>query len=59
MNTKMWEHPITASQISTLKSWGYVEVPVVSKLLVCGDEGLGAMAEVDTICEVVMKYVKQ
>lgn len=57
MNTKMWEHPITETQISTLKKWGYVEIPVISKTLICGDKGLGAMAEVDTICEMVMRYV--
>jgi phosphopantothenoylcysteine decarboxylase len=49
MNTKMWEHPITQPQIDTLKSWGYMEVPCISKKLMCGDSGMGAMAEVDTI----------
>lgn len=53
MNTKMWEHPITAQHISTLKQWNYKEVPVVSKTLICGDTGLGAMAEVDTIYKAV------
>lgn len=57
MNTKMWEHPVTAAQVSTLKHWGYVEVPVISKTLICGDKGLGAMAEVQTICEMVLKHI--
>ncbi|KAJ9586199.1 hypothetical protein L9F63_020157 [Diploptera punctata] len=51
MNTRMWEHPITATHIETLKSWGYKEVPCISKTLMCGDTGLGAMAEVPTIIE--------
>ncbi|XP_067829747.1 phosphopantothenoylcysteine decarboxylase isoform X5 [Heptranchias perlo] len=38
MNTAMWEHPITATQIQTLKSFGYIEVPCIVKKLVCGDE---------------------
>lgn len=38
-----------AFQISLLKSWGYKEVHCVSKTLMCGDTGMGAMAEVDTI----------
>lgn len=53
MNTRMWQHPITESQISTLKSWGYREVPCIPKTLMCGDTGLGAMAEVDTIVETI------
>ncbi|EEB09815.1 Phosphopantothenoylcysteine decarboxylase, putative [Pediculus humanus corporis] len=53
MNTRMYEHPITSKQISTLTSWGYIEIPVVSKMLVCGDKGLGAMAEVDTIIQLL------
>lgn len=39
MNTAMWQHPITAQQISRLVEFGYVEVPCISKKLVCGDEG--------------------
>ncbi|XP_029399166.1 phosphopantothenoylcysteine decarboxylase isoform X2 [Mus pahari] len=49
MNTAMWEHPLTAQQVGQLKAFGYVEIPCVSKKLVCGDQGLGAMAEVETI----------
>jgi len=40
MNTAMWRHPITAQQVATLKSFGYVEIPCISKKLVCGDEGI-------------------
>ncbi|XP_050311893.1 phosphopantothenoylcysteine decarboxylase [Anthonomus grandis grandis] len=53
MNTKMYNHPLTAAQISTLKSWGYTEIPAIAKTLICGDTGLGAMAEVaDIVCAV-------
>ncbi|GFO11771.1 phosphopantothenoylcysteine decarboxylase-like [Plakobranchus ocellatus] len=58
MNTYMWEHPITATQIETLKGFGYQEVPCVSKLLACGDKGFGAMAEVDTLVSVVESSLK-
>ncbi|KAF1740640.1 hypothetical protein MXB_5565, partial [Myxobolus squamalis] len=40
MNTTMYDHPITLMQISILKSWGYEEVPPISKLLACGDYGM-------------------
>ncbi|XP_067390822.1 phosphopantothenoylcysteine decarboxylase isoform X4 [Emydura macquarii macquarii] len=39
MNTAMWEHPITAQQVEQLKGFGYLEIPCVTKKLVCGDEG--------------------
>ncbi|XP_041034296.1 phosphopantothenoylcysteine decarboxylase isoform X1 [Carcharodon carcharias] len=39
MNTVMWEHPITATQVQTLKSFGYIEVPCIEKKLMCGDKG--------------------
>ncbi|XP_071354361.1 phosphopantothenoylcysteine decarboxylase [Trachinotus anak] len=58
MNTAMWQHPITAQQVSSLKEFGYVEIPCISKKLVCGDEGKGAMAEVSTIVSVVKQYLQ-
>ena len=39
MNTAMWEHPLTTQQVGQLKAVGYVEIPCVSKKLVCGDQG--------------------
>ncbi|KAI8437116.1 hypothetical protein MSG28_010466 [Choristoneura fumiferana] len=51
MNTRMWEHPITSKQIKVLTEWGHKEIPPISKTLMCGDTGIGAMAEVDTIVE--------
>ncbi|KAG7522303.1 phosphopantothenoylcysteine decarboxylase [Solea senegalensis] len=57
MNTAMWQHPITAQQVSRLKEYGYVEIPCISKKLVCGDEGKGAMAEVSSIVSIVKQYL--
>uniref|UniRef100_A0A8I3WGQ0 Phosphopantothenoylcysteine decarboxylase n=1 Tax=Callithrix jacchus TaxID=9483 RepID=A0A8I3WGQ0_CALJA len=59
MNTAMWEHPITAQQVDQLKAFGYVEIPCVAKKLVCGDKGLGAMAEVGTIVDKVKEVLFQ
>ncbi|XP_023568476.1 phosphopantothenoylcysteine decarboxylase isoform X2 [Octodon degus] len=59
MNTAMWEHPITAQQVGQLKDFGYTEVPCVAKKLVCGDQGLGAMAEVETIVDKVKEVLSQ
>lgn len=59
MNTKMWEHPITDVQIEILRSWGYKMVPCVAKTLICGDTGLGAMAEVADIVNTVHETIKK
>ncbi|KAL2790856.1 phosphopantothenoylcysteine decarboxylase isoform d [Daubentonia madagascariensis] len=59
MNTAMWEHPITVQQVGQLKAFGYVEIPCVAKKLVCGDQGLGAMAEVGTIVDKVKEVFSQ
>lgn len=44
-----------AFQVTLLKSWGYKEVHCVSKTLMCGDTGMGAMAEVDTIVQSTLR----
>jgi len=53
MNTTMWNHPVTREHLHKLESWGSLVLPPISKTLVCGDSGAGAMAEVDTIVEFV------
>ncbi|XP_051953497.1 phosphopantothenoylcysteine decarboxylase [Xyrauchen texanus] len=59
MNTAMWQHPITAQQVATLKGFGYTEIPCIAKKLVCGDEGKGAMAEVSTIVDTIIQYLQK
>lgn len=39
MNTFMWEHPVTATQLDTLRAWGYTVVSPTAKMLACGDTG--------------------
>ncbi|CAM9920252.1 unnamed protein product [Ascophyllum nodosum] len=52
MNTHMWQHPMTDRHLSILKELGVVVIPPASKLLACGDRGVGALAAVDDICNV-------
>ncbi|XP_045448024.1 phosphopantothenoylcysteine decarboxylase [Melitaea cinxia] len=59
MNTRMWNHPITSKQIATLKEWGYKEIPPINKKLMCGDTGVGAMAEVDTIVQKIKSIAEK
>jgi phosphopantothenoylcysteine decarboxylase len=49
MNSFMYTHPLTEVQITILKSFSICVLPVVEKTLICGDKGIGAMAEVNDI----------
>ena len=55
MNTEMWIDPITNLQLTGLSAryQRLVIVDPISKILACGDEGLGAMAKIETIVEAV------
>lgn len=58
MNTFMWDHPVTGEHVAKLSQWGYREIPCVSKTLMCGDTGNGAMAEVETIVCHIVEYFR-
>lgn len=59
MNTMMWDNAHTAKHLNELKSFPYMHViPPISKTLACRDTGVGAMEEVETICEVVLQHMK-
>ncbi len=49
MNTYMYDSKITQMQLDFLTQLGVTVLPTVEKVLVCGDRGLGAMAEVKDI----------
>jgi phosphopantothenoylcysteine decarboxylase len=50
MNTSMWTHPFTKKHLDILnRELGVVVIEPVSKTLMCGDSGVGAMASVDSI----------
>jgi len=56
MNTKMWEHPLSAEHLNRLNNWYRLTVVnPVAKKLACGEQGVGAMAEIETIVK-VLKY---
>jgi phosphopantothenoylcysteine decarboxylase len=55
MNTDMWFHPATKEGIDKIRSW-YNDVYVVEpieKMLACKTVGIGAMADISDIVEVV------
>ena len=58
MNTAMWEHPLTQSQLNTIKTFwnvnrqsenGIIIVEPQSKKLACGEIGTGALASVSDL----------
>ncbi|CAZ82447.1 unnamed protein product [Tuber melanosporum] len=53
MNTLMWTHPVTSGQVETLKAWGVEVLMPVSKVLACGDEGVGGMVGVEVVVETI------
>jgi phosphopantothenoylcysteine decarboxylase len=55
MNTHMWEHPITKEHIEKLTEWGALFVQPQSKMLACKTEGMGALANISDIVDIV-KY---
>ncbi|KAG0301125.1 hypothetical protein BGZ98_008603 [Dissophora globulifera] len=58
MNTNMWNHKFTAIHLKTLTDvLNYQVIPPISKLLACGDLGVGAMAEYRTIVDEIKKHV--
>lgn len=60
MNTMMYNHPITETHITTFKSFShrnYIVRPQ-SKLLACGTSGVGALANIDDIVDVVRSSLK-
>jgi phosphopantothenoylcysteine decarboxylase len=54
MNTMMYTHPFTNKQLHVLQNeFGITIIDPISKLLACGDIGIGAMESVDKIVQVV------
>jgi phosphopantothenoylcysteine decarboxylase len=55
MNTKMWEHPLTAEHLKKLGACYKLSVVwPVAKKLACGEYGYGAMADLDNIVQSVV-----
>lgn len=44
MNTKMWQNEAVQNSLKILKERGFSVVGPISKVLACGDEGMGALA---------------
>lgn len=59
MNTVMWMNPPTAEHISILEQRKIHVIQPIVKLLACGDSGVGAMADVSNLTQIVYDALKQ
>jgi phosphopantothenoylcysteine decarboxylase/phosphopantothenate--cysteine ligase len=59
MNVGMWEHPATRANLQTLRQRGVAVIDPVAGELACGDEGIGRMAEPETIVEAIFDRLKK
>lgn len=53
MNTMMWNNPPTGEHIALLKRWGATIITPVEKKLACQDVGMGGMAPVEDIVDII------
>lgn len=58
MNTFMYENFLTEKQRKILiEDFKFIEIPVVEKKLACGDIGLGAIANTDSIYKIIKENI--
>ena len=56
MNTKMFENPLTQHNLERLQRFGWKIIQPREAVLACGDQGIGALAEIDTIYFITYIY---
>ena len=58
MNSMMWENPITLRNMKVLNNMGVTVVDPQTKMLVCNETGVGAMANIKDIAAAVNKRLR-
>ena len=59
MNTKMFTHPATQTNLKTLESYGYEIISPKESLLACGDFGSGALSDLEIIIERIKETLNE
>ena len=59
MNPNMWSHPALQKNIEILRSWGATIVEPEKGEALCGDEGIGRLADVQEIYEVSLSVLEK
>ncbi len=55
MNTRMYENPVTADNLATLRSYGWQVVEPASGYLACGDTGRGKLPEPEVLLDWILQ----
>ncbi len=58
MNPNMYLHPAVKRNIEILKLWGVAFIEPASGEVVCGDEGMGKLADVEEIYKAAVNAIK-
>ncbi len=58
MNPNMYRHPAVKKNISTLTSWGVTFIEPAAGEAVCGDEGIGKLADIEEIYRTAVNALK-
>jgi phosphopantothenoylcysteine decarboxylase/phosphopantothenate--cysteine ligase len=59
MNSRMYCHPATQSNLNKLRKYGYQVIEPGEGLLACGEEGIGKLVEWDVGCEAILSGLVQ
>lgn len=54
MNTEMWKNPAFQRNLAQVLEDGYIQIPPKSSQLACGTVGMGAMANVKDIVDIIL-----
>lgn len=57
MNVKMWEHPATQANLTTLQQRGVTIIPPVTGSMACGEYGVGRLPEPDAIVAALLSHL--
>ena len=57
MNTEMWYKKTIQKNIQILVEMGYTHVDPIEKLLACGDQGVGGLAEPPDIVKTILSRI--
>jgi len=57
MNTGMWNNPATQANLAKLRDYGYFVIEPTTGRLACRTEGVGRMADVDTIFAAIQEML--
>jgi phosphopantothenoylcysteine synthetase/decarboxylase len=59
MNPNMYSHKAVQANIKRLKEWGFKFVEPEEGLVACGDEGIGKLADINTIYEAAVGVIER